>query len=401
MSATVFVKPARLRASVRRHPWIYGDSVARVEGELHSGDVVAVRAPDGRFVGWAFANQGSRLFLRLVSFGREAPPEDAFLRERVREAVRLRHEVLRLPERAGAYRVIHSEGDGLPGLIVDRYGEVLVLSCSALGTRRRLEPLLDELEALLAPRAILDAGLSEGIARSEGLEPGGGLLRGALPAEPPVVEVDGLRLGVPLAEGQKTGLFLDQRENVRLVAGLAPGRRVLDACCYVGSFGLACARAGAERVLMFDSSAGAVAEAGENARRNGVEGRVEVRRGSLYRELHALAAAGERFDLVVLDPPKFAKLARDRERARKGYLDANLLALKVLAPGGLLYTCSCSHHMDEHTFQEMLREAAARVEVDVRLLEQRGAGPDHPSDLCCPEGRYLKGFLLQLRGGGG
>ena len=402
MAATVFVKPSRLRAPVRRHPWIYGDSVARVEGEYANGDAVAVRAPDGKFLAWAFVNDASRLFLRLVSFEREAPPEEALLRARVRDAVSLRQDVLRLPERADAYRLIHSEGDGLPGLVVDRYGDVLVLSCSALGTRRRLETILDELEALLRPRAVLDAGLGEGIARSEGLEPGGGLLRGALPTEgegaPLVVTVDGLRLRVPLGGGQKTGLFLDQRDNVRLVAALAPGRRVLDACCYVGTFGLACARAGAARALLFDSSAEAVAEAQANARLNEVAERVEVRKGALYRELHALDAAGERFDLIVLDPPKFARVARDRERARKGYLDANLLAQKLLAPGGLLYTCSCSHHMDEQTFQELLREAATRSGADLRLLDQRGAGPDHPSDLHCPEGRYLKGFLLQRRG---
>ena len=397
MPATVFVKPSRLRGPVRRHPWIYGDSVANVEGEYADGDAVVVRAPDGRFLAWGFVNKASRLFLRLVSFDKEAPPDEPLLRARVREAVRLRTEVLDLPARTDAYRLVMSEGDGLPGLVVDRYGDVLVLTCSALGLRRRLDPVLDELAALLSPRAIVDAGLSEGIARSEGLPAEGGVLRGALPDEPRVVTIDGLRLRVPLAAGQKTGLFLDQRENVRLVAGLARGRRVLDACCYVGTFGLACARAGAASALLFDSSPDAVAEAEANARLNEVSDRVVVRRGALWRELHALAGAGERFDLIVLDPPKFAHAARDRERARKGYFDANHLALKLLAPGGLLLTCSCSHHVDEHELAQVLREASARAEVELRLLEQRGPGPDHPTDLCCPEGRYLKAFLLQRR----
>lgn len=399
MTATVFLKPGRLRAHVRRHPWVYGNSVERVEGEYRDGDAVLVRAPDGRFVGHAFVNDRSRLRLRLVSFDRDAPPDDDLLRARVRDAVALRHDVLRLPERADAYRVVHSEGDGLPGLIVDRYADVLTVSCSTLGLHRRLESVLDALEEAFRPRCILEQPVSDGLREAEGLPPGRGVLRGELPPDDPVVTIDGVRWPVPLRTGQKTGLFLDQRENARRVATSAPGRRVLDACCYVGTFAVAAARAGAALVRAFDSSAEAVEQARRNAELNGVADRVEVTRGSLYKDLRARADRAERYDLVVLDPPKFASAARDVEKARKGYFDANQLALKLVEPGGLLFTFSCSHHMDEALFEEVLREAATRAEVDLRVLERLGAGPDHPTDLHCPEGRYLKGLVLQRRGG--
>ncbi|MCW8138422.1 MAG: class I SAM-dependent rRNA methyltransferase [Planctomycetota bacterium] len=399
MNATVFLKPGRLRAGVRRHPWVYGNSIERVEGEYRDGDVVTVRAPDGRFVGHAFVNDRSRLRLRLVSFERDAAPEPALLRARVRDAVALRHDVLGLPARADAYRVVHSEGDGLPGLIVDRYGPALALSCSTLGLHQRLDVVLDALEESLAPACIVEQPLPEGLRAAEGLPEPRGVLRGALPADDPVVTVDGLAFTAPLRGGQKTGLFLDQRENARLVAAHAAGRRVLDACCYVGTFAVAAAKAGAAQVHAFDSSPEAVEQARANAARNGVADRVEVERGSLHKELRGRLDRGERYDLVVLDPPKFAAAARDVDRARKGYFDANQLALKLLAPGGLLFTFSCSHHVDEALFDEVLREASTRAEVDLRVIGRLGAGADHPTDLHCPEGRYLKGLALQRRGG--
>lgn len=398
MTATLFLKPGRLRAGLRRHPWVYPNSVERVEGEYHNGDAVVVRAPDGRFVAHAFVNDQSRFKLRLVSFDKAAPLDADLLRRRVKDAVALRHDVLRLPERAQAYRVVHSEGDGLPGLIVDRYGDALSLSCSTLGLHQRLDVVLDALEEALRPKVIVEQPLPEGLREAEGLPAPRGVLRGTLPDEDPVVTIDGLSFGVPLKTGQKTGLFLDQRENARLVASLAAGRRVLDACCYVGTFGLAAARAGAASVSMFDASPEAVEQARKNAERNGLADKVEVSRGSLNKELRERGARGERFDLVVLDPPKFAAAAKDVDKARKGYFDANQLALKLLAPGGLLLTFTCSHHMDAQTFEDVLREAATRAEADVRVLDRRGAGMDHPNDLHCPEGRYLKGLLLQRRG---
>lgn len=394
MTATFFLKPSRLRTVLRRHPWVYGNSIGKVEGEYADGDAVTVRGADGRFLAHGFVNDRSRLRLRLVSFERGALADGALLGERVREAVRLRHEVLRLPYRTDAYRVIHSEGDGLPGLIVDRYGDVLVLSSTCLGTDLRLDPILDALEEALAPRAIVEGGASARLREQEGLPPERGVLRGALPDGPHEVTIDGLRLEVPLG-GQKTGLFLDQRENVRRVAELAKGRKLLDMCSYVGPFGVAAARAGAASCLLVDASADALAAAARNAERNEVADRVATRKGKLNPVLRDLHEAAERFDLVVLDPPKFAAKKRHRDAARRGYLEANRLALRVLAPGGLLLTCSCSHAMDVLGLEEVVREAATRAKARLRVLEQRGPGADHPVDVQCPEGRYLKALLCQ------
>jgi 23S rRNA (cytosine1962-C5)-methyltransferase len=396
-ATTVFVKPGRLRAQVRRHPWIYGDSIDRVEGPYVNGDAVVVRAPDGRFVAHAFINDQSRLFLRLVSFDKAEPADEALVRRRVQDAVRLRHDVLRLPARADAYRVIHSEGDGLPGLVVDRYGPVLTLTCTSLGTYRRLDAIVDELERALSPVAIIEHPVSDGLRGAEGLPEARGVIRGALPAEDPIVTVDGLKLRAPLQDGQKTALYLDQRENVRKVAALCEGRRVLDACTYVGTFAIAAARAGATQVDAFDQSDDAVAMVGENAARNGVADRVRAVRGRLYDELRGRADRGERWDVVVLDPPKFAASQKDLHKARKGYFDANLMAMKLVAPGGILVTFSCSHHMEDFVLEEILREAATRADQDLRVLDRLSAGQDHPVDVHCPEGRYLKGFILQRR----
>jgi 23S rRNA (cytosine1962-C5)-methyltransferase len=395
MAVTAYLKSSRLRVANRRHPWVYANSVERIEGTYENGDVLVARDQRGKFVAHAFVNDGSRIRLRLVSFSKKRPVDEALLRERAADAVRLRTDVLGLDARTDAYRLINSEGDHLPGLIVDRYGDVLIATCSVLGMQQRIDAVYDELEELLSPRAIVEISANEHLRGREGLPEGRGVVRGSLDAEEGRVTIDGLSLGVRYIGGQKTGLFLDQRDTVRRVAELSVGRRVLDACCYVGTFGLACAKAGASSVVLFDTSQPAVDRAQENAKVNGVEDRVEVRRGTLFRELRAMADAEELFDLIVLDPPKFATGAKDKNAARRGYLNANQLALRLLAPGGLLLTCSCSHHMSADNFEGMLRESATRTGVGIRLLELRGPGADHPMDLQCPEGRYLKAFLLQ------
>jgi len=397
---TAFVTSKRTRASSKRHPWVYGNSVTRVEGDYENGDAVIVRGPDGRFLAHAWINDASKLRLRFVSYDRQAPIEPALLAERVRSAVALRREVLRLPERASAYRLIHSEGDGLPGLIVDLYGDVVVLTCSVLGLRRSLDVVLDALEEVLSPRAIVERDPGEALREREGLPEPGGVLRGSLgDAEHVEIEIDGMRfkVGVGVGEGQKTGLFLDQRDNVQTVASFAQGKRVLDACCYLGAFGLACAKAGAASVHMFDTSADAVAKTEAHAELNGLSEGVTVQRGSLFRELTRLKQAEQTFDLIVLDPPKFAKKRSDLRKARKGYLDANQLALKLLAPGGLLLTCSCSGALGMDDLEGVLRESATRTGTNLRILERRGPGLDHPVDVHCPEGRYLKAILAQVR----
>jgi 23S rRNA (cytosine1962-C5)-methyltransferase len=395
--ATATLNLGRLRETLKRHPWVYPESVQRLDGKYENGDVVRVVAPDGRFVAHGFVNDRSRLRLRLVSFAEGDRVDAAFLRARVRAAASLRDEALQLPRRTNAYRVVHSEADGIPGLIVDRLGEVLVVSCTSLGTQRFAEAIYDELEAIYRPQAILEHGKALGLRGKEGLPEGRGWVRGKAPEGEHRIEVDGSLSVVPVEVGQKTGLFLDQRENVKRVGELANGRRMLDACCYGGAFAIAALKGGAARAELFDTSERACELARRNLELNQVADRAEVRHADLYPELRRLKEAGARYELVVLDPPKFASSARDVPKARKGYVEANAAALRVLAPGGILVTCSCSHHVGETLLEEILREAAAKAQVDLQVLERRGAGPDHPTDVFCPEGRYLKCFVARVR----
>ncbi|HZV02987.1 MAG TPA: class I SAM-dependent rRNA methyltransferase [Planctomycetota bacterium] len=394
---TATLDRGRLRETLRRHPWVYPESVKKLDGTYSNGDVIRVAGPDGGFVAHAFVNDRSRLMLRLLSFEEKDRIDSDFFRTRVRQAAELRDGTLGLKERANAYRVIHSEADGLPGLIVDRMNDVLVVSCTSLGMQNHLEAVLDELEAIYSPRGILEVGKAFGLRAKEGLGEGRGFIRGRAPEGDVTITVDGVRSFVPLDVGQKTGLFLDQRENVRRTAELARGRTMLDACCYGGAFALAALKAGAARAELFDSSEKAVELARRNLEANGVAQLAEARRADLYPELRRLREEGKRFGLVVLDPPKFAKSAREVATARKGYMEANTGALRLLEPGGILVTCSCSHHVGEPLFEEILREAAARAGRDLQVLERRGAGPDHPTDIYCPEGRYLKCFIARAR----
>lgn len=395
--ATAILLPGRLRETLKRHPWVYPESVKKIEGTYANGDVLRVAAPDGRFVAHAFVNDRSRLMLRLVSFHEPDTIDAAFVRGRVRAATQLREETLRLRDRTNAYRVVHSEADGLPGLIVDRMNDCLVVSCTSLGMQKHIEAVLDELEAVYRPRAILEVGKAMGLRGKEGLPEGRGYVRGAPPESETRIDVDGVLSAVPLEVGQKTGLFLDQRENVRRTAELAKGKTLLDACCYGGAFAIAALKAGAAKAELFDTSDKACELAKRNCELNGVQDRAEVRRADLYPELRRLQDQGARFDVVVLDPPKFASTQREVAKARTGYVNANAGALRLLGPGGLLVTCSCSHHVGEPLFEEIVREAAAKAQKDVQILERRGAGPDHPTDVFCPEGRYLKCFICRVR----
>jgi 23S rRNA (cytosine1962-C5)-methyltransferase len=395
--ATAFLDRGRLRETLKRHPWVYPEAVKKIDGGYANGDLVRVAGPDGKFVAHAFVNDRSRLMLRLVSFEEAEKIDAAFVRARVRAAADLREKTLELPKRANAYRVVHSEADGLPGLIVDRMNEALVVSCTSLGMQRWIDAVLDELEEVYRPKAILEVGKALGLRGKEGLPEGRGYVRGKAPEGEVTIEVDGVVSMVPLEVGQKTGLFLDQRENVKRTAELARGRTLLDACCYGGAFALAALKAGATRAELFDTSDRAVELARKNLERNGVADRATARRADLYPELRRLKDEGARFDLVVLDPPKFAASAREVPKARAGYVNANAGALALLAPGGILVTCSCSHHVGEPLFEELVREAAARAGRDLQVLERRGAGPDHPTDIFCPEGRYLKCFICRVR----
>jgi 23S rRNA (cytosine1962-C5)-methyltransferase len=391
----VILKPKRARPFFGRHPWVLDSAVQRVEGSPADGDVVDLATHDGTFVARGLWNAASRLRVRLYAFDPSVPLDDALWRKRLEAAVALRRS-LGLDDRAGAARLVNSEGDDLSGLIVDRYGEYLAVQVTALAMARRLEALADMLGEIVAPRGILLRGAERGLAKLEGLQLPDRVLRGAGPPGPIFVTEHGLKFGVDLAEGQKTGYYLDQRDNRHAAARYARGRRVLDMFCYSGGFAVAAAVAGGARsVLAVDSSAKAAALAKANADLNGAAN-VTVETADAFEKLDALRAAGERFGMVVLDPPKFARSRAALDDALRAYHRINRVAVDLLEPGGVLVTCSCSGSVSREVFLEMLGGVAQRSGRGLQILESRGAAPDHPVSASCLEGEYLKCVIARV-----
>lgn len=374
--------------------WVYANEVAAVGGDPRPGDVVDVVDAAGRFAGRGFYNPRSLLAVRLLT--REDEAIDAgFFRRRLEAAWAYRQRAFAgREERLRACRAVFGEADLLPALIVDRFGDVLSLQTLALGLERWKEVLADTLEELLAPAAVVERNDAP-VRDLEGLPRRAGVLRGTLPPEV-VISEEGVTFRVDVLEGQKTGHFLDQLDNRVAARDLCAGKRVLDAFAYTGGFGLHAAWAGAAETVLLDDSEAALALAAENARRNGVDGRVVTRRANAFDALRRLAGAGERFDAVILDPPAFTKSRASVEGARRGYKEINLRALKLLPPGGILVSASCSYHMGEEEFLATVHEAAADAGRFLRLIEKRGAGRDHPALLGVPETRYLKCLIFEV-----
>ena len=394
-TATVILKPKRARPFFGRHPWVLDSAVQRVDGSPADGDVVDLATHDGTFVARGLWNAASRLRVRLYAFDPAVRLDDALWRARLEAAVGLRR-TLGLDDRAGAARLVNSEGDDLSGLIVDRYGDYLAVQVTALAMARRLESLADMLVATVAPRGILLRGAERGLAKLEGLQLPDRVLRGTGPTGPIFVVEQGLKFGVDLAEGQKTGYYLDQRDTRHAAARYARGRRVLDMFCYSGGFAVACAVAGGARsVLAVDSSAKAATLARANADLNGAAN-VTIEAADAFEKLDALRSAGERFGMVVLDPPKFASSRAALDDALRAYHRINRVAVDLLEPGGILVTCSCSGSVAREAFLEMLGGVAQRSGRGLQILESRGAAPDHPVSASCLEGEYLKCVIARV-----
>jgi len=394
-TATVVLKPKRARPFFGRHPWVLDSAGLRVEGDPADGDVVELATHDGTFVGRGLWNSASRLRVRLYAFDATTRLDADLWRQRLEAAIALRRS-LGLDDRTGACRLVNSEGDDLSGLIVDRYGEHLAVQVTALAMARRLEEICDVLQALVAPAGILLRGAERGLAKLEGLHLADRLVRGTAPAGPVFVHEHGLRFGIDLAEGQKTGFYLDQRDNRQAVARFARGRRVLDMFCYSGGFSVTCATTGGARsVLAVDSSAKATALAKANADLNGAAS-VTVEKADAFEKLASLAAADERFGLVILDPPKFSRSRATLDDALRAYHRINRAAVDLLEPGGILATCSCSGSVAREDFLQMLAGVAQRAGRPLQLLECRGAAADHPVSVSCLEGEYLKCVIARV-----
>jgi 23S rRNA (cytosine1962-C5)-methyltransferase len=364
------------------HPWIYRSDI--LEARAAGGDVVAVEGRRGRALGRALYSDRSQIALRLVGHGDHTP--DDWLRRRLLEAVAFRR---RLNIDATAYRLVHGEADLLPSLVIDRYADYLVVQALSQGMDRLLTQVADLLVDALQPKGILARNdpRSRGL---EGLEQRVEVLRGDVPERVSIREL-GIEYDVDLWRGQKTGLFLDQREN-RAAAALYARGRLLDCFSYHGGFALVLGRQ-CDETIAFDVSEEAIEQLRGNAARNGVA--VDARTGNVFDELRGLERTGQRFDTIVLDPPAFAKTKAAVPNARAGYKEINLRALKLLNAGGTLVTCSCSYNVSEAMFAEIVYEAAVDARTHVTVLEKRMQGRDHPVLLGVPETYYLKCFILR------
>jgi 23S rRNA (cytosine1962-C5)-methyltransferase len=387
--ATLTLKPGKEARLAGGHLWIYAGEIRTVDGRPEAGAIVDVRAADRSYIGRGYLNPRSTIAVRLLTRRRE-PVDEGFFRRRLEAALALRERVV---SGTTACRVVYSEGDDLPGLIVDRYGDLLVMQTLTLGMARQEALIVRLLRELVQPAAIYGRNDAP-IRRLEGLPCERRFLYGEVPLRQTITEA-ALQFVVNVAEGQKTGFFLDQRENRRAAAGYARGE-VLDAFCYTGGFSLHAARAGAT-VVGLESSGDAVAEAEEHARLNGLADRCTFQEVNAFDALRALAREGPRYDMVILDPPAFAKSKAALPRAAAGYKEINLRAIKVLRPGGILVSCSCSAHMTEEMLLAIVAEAVANARRSARLLEARGQARDHPIHPGMPETRYLKCLILEVR----
>jgi 23S rRNA (cytosine1962-C5)-methyltransferase len=389
----IVLAPGRERSLHLRHPWIFSGAIERTEGNPGSGETVAVIAADGAFLAHAAYSPASQIRARVWSFAADATIDEAFFAGAIARAAAKRAPML--DERNTACRVVHGESDGLPGVIADRYGDVVVLQCLSAGADRWRSSIARALAADTQAHCVYERSDAD-VRALEGLPVRGGAILGELAGTAAIVE-DGLAYRVDVAHGQKTGFYLDQRDNRRVVGRHAAGRRVLNAFCYTGGFSLAALAGGAARVVSIDSSADALTQARANLALNyALDGtRASWVEADVFAELRRLRDVGASFDLVVLDPPKFAPTAAHAERAARAYKDINLLAFKLLAAGGLLATFSCSGGITAELFRKIVAGAALDAHADAQVIGQLAASADHPVALTFPEGDYLKGLLIR------
>ena len=385
------LREGKERSLLRHHPWVFQGSVER--GKADPGETVRVESAEGKFLCWGAFSPSSMIRVRAWTFDEAERVDHAFFKRRIARALALR---ARLPIESDGVRLVHGEADGLPGLIVDRYGEVLSAQFLSAGMERWRDALADILLAATGCTRLYERSDS-GVRALEGLEPRAGWLRGDGPTDL-VIREHGWRLNLDVAQGHKTGFYLDQRDNRALFARWVKQggyQRVLNCYCYTGGFTVAALAGGAQHVVSVDSSAPALDKARANVALNGFDAaRHEALDADVNAFLRQQLQAGASFDAIVLDPPKFAPTASHAERAARAYKDINRLALKLLAPGGLLLTFSCSGGVGAELFHKIVAGAAADAGVDGALLQRLEGAPDHPTTLVFPEGEYLKGLAV-------
>jgi 23S rRNA (cytosine1962-C5)-methyltransferase len=380
------LKPGREKSLKRRHPWIFSGAIAKVEGKPQLGDSVEVRSADGAFLAVAAYSPESQIRARVWSWT-AGDIDAAFFAQRVARAA-----AARSVSAAEGARLVHGESDGLPGVVADRYGDTVVVQLLSAGAERWRGAIADALAALPGVARVIERSEAD-VRELEGLPPQSGLLRGEPSGVPLTVREHGLEFAVDAEQGHKTGFYLDQRDNRLLLRGLAKDKTVLDCFCYCGGFALNALAGGAKSVTAIDSSGPALVAAKANAQRNKLSG-AEWLEADVFQALRKFRDEGRKFDLIVLDPPKFAPTAAHAEKAARAYKDINLLGFRLLNPGGVLMSYSCSGGVSPDLFQKIVAGAALDAGVETRIESWLHASADHPVALNFPEGEYLKGLVL-------
>ena len=392
----VVLKKGRDKPVRQRHPWVYSGAIRRIPDELADGDIVPVVNANGAWLAWGYLNRRSQIQVRLLSLDPDEIIDDGFWRRRLAQAIQARRDLI--TGDTDVYRLVHGESDYLPGLTVDRYADYLVLQAGALGIDRRKEMLAAHLRELTGCAGVIERS-DMAQRKQEGLAMASGLLAGDEPPSRVEVRENGLRFLVDLARGQKTGFYADQRANRSRVAAYCRGKKALNVFSYTGAFSVYALAAGATHVTNIDASIPALELGEENLRLNGFDpdAQAESLAGDAFQILRDWRTpGGPRFDVVILDPPKFATSKRSVDRALRGYKDINLLAMGLLRPGGVLVTFSCSGLIDAALFQKVIFGAALDAERPVQILEWLHQGSDHPVAVTFPEGQYLKGLVCRV-----
>ncbi len=394
----VQLKAGREKALLRGHPWVFSGSINAVRNqdeESVAGETVRVVNSKGRFLAWGAYSPASQIRVRIWSRDQDRVIDREFFRMRMENAIHLRRRIIDSGE-VDAFRLVHAESDGLPGFIVDRYAETLVIQCLASGAEYWRDLVVDLLVELTSCEQIIERSDAE-VRKLEGLPRRKGTLVGRGSHNKIQIREGERKFWVDLYEGQKTGFYLDQRENRSLVQEIAADRTVLDCFAYTGGFAVSALAGGARNVVAVESSSAAIALGRENLELNKIaENKVEWIQGDVFQTLRQCRDRNQKFDMLILDPPKFAPTAAHAHRAARGYKDINLLGLKLLKPDGLLVTFSCSGGVSENLFQKILAGAALDAGMDAKIVARLGPGADHPVALNFPEGAYLKGFVIRV-----
>ncbi len=396
MAAQVLLKSGREKPVRWRHPWIFSGAIQRIDGDVEDGGIADVVSARGEFLARGYVNRQSQIVVRLLTWQEDEAIDEAFWRRRLQRAIGARHAL------ASACRLISAESDGLPGLVVDRYGEWLILQALTLGIDVRKRELVDLLVELLSPRGLYERSDVD-VREKEGLAPATGVLHGEEPPDEIEITEQGaagqdLRFLVDVKRGHKTGFYLDQRENRRTVAARCTGAEVLNLFSYTGGFAVHALAAGADRVVSVDSSAEALALARRNIALNGFETRDEdFFEGDVFGVLRKFRAGRRSFDVIVADPPKLVHSVGQIEKASRAYKDLNLVSMQILRPGGLLATFSCSGLVTPDLFQKIVFGASLDARRDVQIVEKLSQPSDHPILLSFPEAEYLKGLICRVR----